>query len=189
MKKHFLLSALLAGVLAGPSFSGEVLSEEELEEVAAQGVQTVYNEDDVDARQDNNNGSLQLTDEAQQDIENVVVDNAAQSAANASVNLLGNMDTVGDINASQEAEQYADNYVDYTDQLIDNDDDVDARQNNNSASVQIVDEAQEFAESVAAVNSAQSATNLSLNALGNISSTGNIIASQEATQTSYNNVY
>jgi len=189
MKKHLLLSALLAGVLAVPSFSGEVLSEEELEEVAAQGVQTIYNDDDVDARQDNNNGSLQMTDEAQQDIENVVVDNAAQSAANSSVNLLGNMDTVGDITAQQGAEQTADNDVDYTAQYVDNDEDVDARQNNNNASVQIVDEAQEFAEAVAAINSAQSATNLSLNALGNISSTGAINAVQYAEQTAVNNVY
>ncbi len=189
MKKHFLLSALLAGVIAAPSFSADVLSDDELEEVAAKGTQTVINHDNLDANQDNNNGSLQLADEAQQDIENVVVDNAAQSAANASVNLLGNMETVGEIEADQGADQYANNFVYWTDQWIENEDDVNSEQNNNNASVQIVDEAQESATAVAAVNSAQSATNLSLNALGNIASTGDINATQWSSQTSYNDVY
>jgi len=126
MKKHFLLSALLVGAFSIPALSGEVLSDEELEGVSAKGVQTIINDEDLDNEQFNNNGSLQLANQAQQDIENVVVNNNAQSAANTGVNLVGNLDTSGDINASQVNDQYADNFVYYTDQYVYTEEDVDS---------------------------------------------------------------
>ncbi len=189
MKKHVLLSALLVGAFSMPALSAEVLSEEELDEVSAKGIQTIINDDDVDDQQYNNNGSLQLANEAQKDIENVVVNNNAQSAANTGVNLLGNLATTGDINAAQHNTQTADNYVAYTDQYVDNDDDVDEEQFNNNASVQLLNEAQENANSVAVINSAQSASNLGLNAVGNLATANNITTTQTNTQTAVNNVY
>ncbi len=189
MKKHILLSTLLAGALSIPAVSGEVLSEEELEEVSAKGIQIIINDEDLDDEQFNNNGSLQLANEAQQDIENVVVNNNAQSADNTGVNLLGNLSTSGDIVATQTNDQYADNYVDYTDQYVYTEDDVDDEQFNNNASVQLINEAQENANAVAAVNSAQSASNLGLNAVGNLATATSITTTQTNDQTAYNNVY
>ncbi len=189
MKKHILLSTLLAGVLSVPAISGEVLSEEELEEVSAKGVQTVINDEYLDDEQYNNNGSLQLVNEAQKDIENVVVNNNAQSADNTGVNLLGNLSTSGDIVATQVNNQYADNYVEYTDQYVYTEEHVDDEQFNNNASVQLLNEAQENASSVAAINSAQSASNLGLNAVGNLATATSITTTQSNSQISFNDVY
>jgi len=189
MKKHLLLSALLVGALSVPAISGEVLSDEELEGVSAKGVQTIINDEDVNAEQFNNNGSLQLANQAQQDIENVVVNNNAQSAANTGVNLVGNLDTSGDIDATQVNDQYADNFVVYTDQWVENDEDLNDEQFNNNASVQLINEAQENAQAVAAVNSAQSASNLGLNAVGNLATATSITTTQVNNQTAFNDVY
>ncbi len=189
MKKHLLLSALLVGALSVPAISGEVLSEEELDEVSAKGIQTVINDEYLDDEQFNNNGSLQLANQAQQDIENVVVNNNAQSAANTGVNLLGNLDTSGDIDATQTNDQYADNYVAYTEQYVFTEEHVDDEQYNNNASVQLINEAQEFANAVAAVNSAQSSSNLGLNAVGNLATATSITTHQTNDQTAYNDVF
>ncbi len=148
-------------------FSGvtalEAVSEDELEAVEAKGIQSVSNEEDIVVRQDNNNGSVQLTDSAQSNPSNVVVENSAQSAGNMAVNLIGNISSTGTVDIVQTNEQSSDNEVFSSDQDIENKKDVTAEQNNNNASIQIIDSAQSDISAIIVVNSAQSSGNLGMN--------------------------
>ncbi len=152
-------------------------------------IQSVFNDEDLDDDQYNNNGSLQILNDAQREVDSVTISNSAQSAANLGVNITGNLGSGDDITSTQINDQYADNFVWYTDQYIENDDDNNDEQFNNNASVQLLNNAQKEAESVSLVNSAQSAANLGLNTAGNLGAVEDIISTQTNIQTAVNNVY
>ncbi|MDQ7037806.1 MAG: hypothetical protein Q9N26_01210 [Aquificota bacterium] len=160
MRKHLLLTAVFGvGVLSLPASALEEISEEDLQEVTAKGVQVIINNDDPDEVQNNNNDSVQLNDQAQKDILAFSVMNISNSAANQSANLALADGTAEDVDIHQDTFQVADNYVDLSLQVVFNDDDPDAIQNNNNASVQIRGDAQQNAVSFHNLNAANSAVN------------------------------
>ncbi|RLJ70096.1 hypothetical protein BCF55_0360 [Hydrogenivirga caldilitoris] len=94
MSKKFLLSAVFsAGVLSAGALAGDmqVLNEEELEDVSAQGLQVIENDNRQFAEingQNNNLDSVQLNDNAQLEAQAGGIINVAKTALNAAVNLL-----------------------------------------------------------------------------------------------------
>ncbi len=94
MSKKFLLSAIFsAGALSAGAIAGDmqVLNEEELEDVSAQGLQMIEN-DTRDfggaINQNNNLDSVQMNDNAQQNAKAADLIAAATSAVNAAINLM-----------------------------------------------------------------------------------------------------
>ena len=97
-KRRFLLSAIFAaGVLSAPTFAGEmeILNEEDLDEVSAQGLQLVTNNtrpfDNVNATingQNNNLDSVQLNDNAQSGLIAAALINMSKTALNVGINIL-----------------------------------------------------------------------------------------------------
>jgi len=163
-------------------------------EQAANPGQYIANRDGSEiSDQNNNNNSVQLNDYAQQNVTADKVVNSANSAVNVGQNLLNWETTGGDITNSivhQENTQVAKNH--YNDafavigeadaknkykqtQVVNNffSTDLVGTQNNNMNSVQLNDNAQQFASAVVLVNSAGSAVNTGLNVInvGSISST------------------
>jgi len=79
--------------------------------------------------------------------------------------------------------------VDSVVQNVVNNNHVDGEQFNNNGSVQLVNKAQQNAAGVAAVNSAQSASNLGLNMIGNLLGAQSMTITQVNNQTAHNDVY
>jgi len=94
MSKRFLLSAIFAaGALSTGAIAGDmqVLNEEELEDVSAQGLQTIENDtrDFGGAMNQNNNlDSVQMNDNAQQNAKGADLVAAATSSVNVGINIL-----------------------------------------------------------------------------------------------------
>ncbi len=131
--------------------------------------------------QDNNNNSVQLNDEAQRDM---VVDKSI-NAANSAVNAAQNIMKVGDVSGSiltQENYQYASNHnnlaaadcvavaanINKQTQIVDNcfcSNLSEGTQDNNMNSVQLNDDAQQYASTIISMNLAESAANVALNVI------------------------
>ncbi len=94
MSKKFLLSAIFAaGAVGAPAVAGDmqVLNEEELEEVSAQGFQQVVNDTrnyGGSANQNNNLDSVQMNGNAQQSATGADLVAAATSSVNVAINIL-----------------------------------------------------------------------------------------------------
>ena len=158
--------------------------------------------------QENNNNSVQLNDNAQENVSAVLLENSASSAVNAGLNVLD----VGDITNSddtiyQKNVQTAENFNNYADggedatasnketaaspgQLIINEDvAVILDQNNNNNSVQLNDNAQQYVTVDKLINSANSAVNVGQNLINwdwTVGDVTNSIIHQENTQTAKN---
>lgn len=160
MRRELLLTAIFGvGVFTLPALALEELSEEELAEISAKGTQIVVNNDDPDNVQNNNNDSVQLNDNAQQSILAFSVMNLSVSAGNQSANLASVSGTGEDVDVEQDTFQLAVNVVEISYQEIYNEDDPDALQNNNNASVQLNASAQQNAVSFHNLNASASAVN------------------------------
>jgi hypothetical protein len=187
MRKHLLLTAVFgAGVLSLPALALEELSEEELQEVSAKGVQVIVNNDDPDSVQNNNNDSVQLNDLSQQNILAFSIMNISNSAANQSANLALATDTAEDVDVEQETTQVADNFVLLSLQIVYNEDDPDAIQNNNNASSQLNASAQQNAVSFHNLNAANSAVNQAAQGVGVFNTGEDVDVEQEVYQEAYN---
>ncbi len=121
--------------------------------------QQITNED-RSRRQNNNNASVQLNDNAQRGISSATVSNAATSAVNVGQNIASVTDS-SDIGAQQYNSQVAMNEGVDT-QTIENAD-VAIRQENNNASVQLNDRAQRGSSTMVNNNTAGSAANVAQN--------------------------
>src|SRR3990170_7074995 len=157
--------------------------------------------------QENNNNSVQLNHDAQQNASAVLVENSASSAVNAGLNVLNAGDITNSQNTiSQTNDQTAENFNNYADgevdakarnwetalhpgQYIDNQYATIFDQDNNNNSVQLNDNAQQNVTADKVVNSANSAVNVGQNLL-NWDTTGgditNSVVHQENTQTAKN---
>src|SRR3990170_4197733 len=157
--------------------------------------------------QDNNNNSVQVNHDAQQNASAVLVENSASSAVNAGLNVLNAGDITNSQNTiSQTNDQTAENFNNYADgevdakarnwetalhpgQYIDNQYATIFDQDNNNNSVQLNDNAQQNVTADKVVNSANSAVNVGQNLL-NWDTTGgditNSVVHQENTQTAKN---
>ena len=187
MRKHLLLTAIFgAGVLSLPALALEELSEEELQEVTAKGVQVIINNDDPDEVQNNNNDSVQLNDQAQENILAFSIMNISNSAANQSANLALADGTAGDVDIHQDTFQLADNFVFLSLQEVYNEDDPDAIQNNNNASVQIRGDAQKNAVSFHNLNAANSAVNQAAQAAAVFDTGDDVDVDQDVVQIAIN---
>jgi len=151
--------------------------------------------------QENNNNSVQLNDNAQQNASAVLIENSATSAVNAGLNVLnaGNI-LNSDDTIEQTNNQTAENFNNYADggtdaearnweqaanpgQYIANRDGSEiSDQNNNNNSVQLNDNAQQNVTADKVVNSANSAVNVGQNLL-NWETTGGDITNSEVNQT------
>ncbi|ACO04468.1 hypothetical protein PERMA_1031 [Persephonella marina EX-H1] len=129
--------------------------------------------------QDNNNNSVQLNNNAQREAKAVIIENAATSAVNKGINLLGT-GSVTDSTINQYNEQSASNfnntasgvifaeagnYEEDSAQLVINEVANIEKQDNNNNSVQINDTAQREALGVTINNVANSAENVAVNVL------------------------
>ncbi|HBG46627.1 MAG TPA: hypothetical protein DDW94_06500 [Deltaproteobacteria bacterium] len=171
--------------------------------------QNVINGDfSVVVSQENNNNSVQVNNDAQENVSAVLLENSASSAVNAGLNVLN----VGDITNSddtiyQKNVQTAENFNNYADggedatasnketaaspgQLIINEDvAVILDQNNNNNSVQLNDNAQQYVTVDKLINSANSAVNVGQNLINwdwTVGDVTNSIIHQENTQTAKN---
>lgn len=187
MRKHLLLTAIFgAGVIGSPALALEELSEEELQSVTAQGIQIIINNDDPENVQNNNNDSVQLNDQAQKNIIAFSIMNISNTAANQSANLALAQDTAGDVDIHQDTYQLADNFVFASLQEVYNEDDPDAIQNNNNASVQIRGDAQQNAISFHNLNAANSAVNQAAQAVGVFNTGDDVDVDQDVVQIAVN---
>jgi hypothetical protein len=170
--RKLLAAALLAGMVSSPVIMAEVLSDEALGEVAAQGFQ-VANQYTGAANQNVNNDSVQLNDNAQRNAAGMAMTNSAASALNVGQNVAGVIAGSSD-GLAQRNDQYAENGERSTQQALTNDEDwVDTagttlkdRQNMNNASAQLNNKAQQDAAAMAMTNAASSAVNVAQNVAG-----------------------
>ncbi|HBG46625.1 MAG TPA: hypothetical protein DDW94_06490 [Deltaproteobacteria bacterium] len=157
--------------------------------------------------QENNNNSVQLNDNAQENVSAVLLENSASSAVNAGLNVLD----VGDITNSddtiyQKNVQTAENFDNYADggtdakarnwetsddpgQYIANNYAIIYDQDNNNNSVQVNDNAQQYVTVDKLINSANSAVNVGQNLINWDNAGGDVTNSvihQENTQTAKN---
>src|SRR3990170_3997297 len=157
--------------------------------------------------QENNNNSVQLNHDAQQNASAVLVENSASSAVNAGLNVLNAGDITNSQNTiSQTNDQTAENFNNYADgevdakarnwetalhpgQYIDNQYATIFDQDNNNNSVQLNDNAQQNVTADKVINSANSAVNVGQNLLNWDTAGGDItnsVVHQENTQTAKN---
>ncbi len=154
--------------------------------------------------QDNNNNSVQLNDNAQQNAESITINNNANSARNYGINVHSSMGLISESAASQSNDQTAKNHnnratgavataenLNKETQFVTNDWDNDSNvmnvvgQNNNNNSVQLNDNAQENATGLEIRNSAISAYNTGMNIMV-FESSENASLSQSNDQEAYN---
>jgi hypothetical protein len=145
--------------------------------------QSIVNLDLVDPIQNNNNGSVQLNDNAQAGASGMLIDNKAVSAMNVAQNVLDVTGLVS-LSATQSNEQYADNEV-YAYQDIVNVEDTELQNNNNSA-VQVNEDAQTGTATMALANTANSAMNIGQNVVNAVGIDGLNIISQSNYQEASN---
>ncbi len=142
--------------------------------------QEIVNSGDVNDTQDNENASVLITDNAQQNANNLSLVNSAVSAVSRATNManLGG----NDITVTQTSNQDADNEVAYDDidtpnssmprgmdregyQYIENGGNINGHQRNEQGSINITDNGQENIQNFDVTNVALSATNLGTNIL------------------------
>ncbi len=144
--------------------------------------QEVVNGGDVNDTQDNENASVLITDNAQQNANNLSLVNSAVSAVSRATNMANIYAPNSPLTATQTSEQDADNEVaptdlDYTDpdpykgiaregyQYIENGGDINGHQRNEQGSINITDNGQENIQNFDVTNVALSAANLGTNIL------------------------
>lgn len=181
--RKWLASALLAGMVMSPAAFAEVsaLSDTDLEEVSAQGIQTVTNPTSI-SNQQNNNDAVQLNGNSQSGSSGIEIINHVNSASNTNQNLIA-VDASSGISISQLNDQYADN-TDGSGQTVDNSSDV-TDQNNNNSSVQLNDDSQTVITANVVSNVANSAKNVGQN-IASITDSSNVSFSQANFQEAWN---
>ncbi|WP_200762617.1 beta strand repeat-containing protein [Nitrosophilus alvini] len=181
--RKWLASALLAGMVMSPAAFAEVsaLSDADLGEVSAQGIQTITNPTDISDQQ-NNNDAVQLNGISQSGASGMEVINHVNSASNTHQNLVA-VDASSAMSVAQANDQYADN-VDGSDQTIDNQATV-TDQNNNNSAVQLNDDSQTLITADVVSNAANSAKNVGQN-IASITDSSAIAISQTNTQVALN---
>ena len=188
MKNQVLRTTLLTALILTPAVGMEVLGDAELEEIDAKGLLITVNGGNVNAHQDNNNGSVQLHGNTCMNCNGVSIENVADSASNSATNLL-NVGSGGTVTANQYNDQCsgggAQNTVVRLQEEVENNGDVNDVQDNNNASVQLTDNVQRNAQHFSLINGASSAINRSTN-MATISAAGQIDGSQAASQEAKN---
>ncbi len=214
------LTITLVGLMlsAGTAMAGpKALTDAELEDVNAQGLQLIMNDNRAFSPplsdQNNNLDSVQLNSSAQQNSRVAGIVNSAKSAVNASANILrvgnvtdggnGNKDTIIQSNTniatnhqnvavalSSEGENtaFASNLNKQT-QFVENTpvSQVDG-QNNNNNSVQLNDDAQQNSLGVSIMNASTSAVNFALNVVTASSLSDTVIQSNSQVATNMSNL-
>ncbi len=180
-KKKLLAAAILAVSVSSAVAAPQVLSEEELGDVSAQGIQVITNPTDISAQQ-NNNDSVQLNGISQQGAAGMQVVNNTNTAENVHSNLI-NLDSSSSMTMSQLNDQYAENH-EIAEQYVYNYSSVDD-QNNNNASVQINDDAQTGITAGIVSNVSGSAKNIAQN-IANITNSSSIGLTQTNNQVALN---
>ncbi|WP_200762614.1 beta strand repeat-containing protein [Nitrosophilus alvini] len=182
--RKWMVSALLAAMTCSAPLYAEVnaLSDSDLGEISAQGLQTVTNPTDISDQQ-NNNDSVQLNGETQSVSSSIEIVNSSASALNVHQNS-ASADNSSDIALYQSNDQFAENST-YSNQSISNDADA-TDQNNNNRSVQINSDAQSNTSAFIISNAAGSAENIGQNVLSadNLESVNTI--TQENIQHAFN---
>lgn len=184
-RRSLLAAALLAATVSVPALAGqEVLSDEELGKVSAQGIQVVNNPTNI-SNQQNNNDSVQANGNSQSGASGMQVTNMVNSATNIQTNT-ATIDTSTGIISGQANDQYAENH-EYSSQTITNGANASA-QNNNNASVQMNDSSQVGVAAGVVSNTAGSAVNIGQN-IAAITNSSAIGLSQSNSQLSTNEGY
>ncbi len=184
-KKTLLAAALLAASVSVPSMAGpQAISDDQLGNVSAQGIQVVTNPTAI-SNQQNNNDSIQANGSSQANSSGIQVMNMVNSAVNTQTNTAA-IDTSLGITLTQSNDQYAENH-EYSSQTIDNGSTVSA-QNNNNASVQMNDSSQMGATAGVVSNVAGSAMNIGQN-IASITNSSAIGLSQSNSQFATNEGY
>lgn len=182
-KGRFLAAAALFAVSVSTAMAApQVLSEDELGSVSAQGIQVISNPTSISAQQ-NNNDSVQLNGVSQQGAGGMQIVNNVNSAENIHTNLI-NLSGSSAMSMSQLNDQTALNDYEVSSQSITNLADA-SNQNNNNASVQINDNSQTGVNAGIVSNVSRSAKNIGQN-IGNITNSTNIGLSQTNTQVATN---
>ncbi|WP_281951383.1 hypothetical protein [Nitrosophilus kaiyonis] len=185
--RKILAAALLAGMVSSPMVMAEVLSDDALGGVSAQGFQ-VAAQVAGGSEQNINNDSVQLNDNAQIGAAGMAVTNSASSAVNVGQNVAGVTDTFSWGEISQTNRQNAEN-SEASGQLA-GQLDVDYSlwfgiladvQNINNGSAQLNDNAQESVAGMAVTNAASSAANVGQNVAGLVNST-DVMDTHDVTQ-------
>jgi len=171
--RKLIAAALLAGMVASPMVMAEVLSDDALGSVSAQGFQTARQGVGADV-QNMNNDAVQLNDQAQQNAAGLAVTNSASGATNVGQNIAGVMDSSERDAIVQTNDQYA--YNRERSILRGRQIDVDVTlfalgiladvQNMNNGSVQLNDDAQSDIQALVVTNTANSAANVGQNIAG-----------------------
>ncbi len=180
-KGKLLAAALLAVSVSSAVAAPQVLSEEELGDVSAQGIQVITNPTDISAQQ-NNNDSVQLNGTSQSGSSGTQITNNVNSAENVNTNVVS-IDSSSFMSTSQLSNQFASN-TESSEQYIDNNASA-TDQNNNNASVQINDDSQTGINVGVASNMAASAGNIAQN-IGSITNSNDIDLSQANEQLALN---
>ena len=184
-KKTLLAAALLAATVSVPSMAGpQAISDDQLGEVSAQGIQVVTNSTNI-SNQQNNNDSVQANGNSQANTSGMQVMNMVNSAANTQTNTAA-IDTSIGISSSQSNTQYAENH-EASSQTIDNFAAV-SNQNNNNATVQMNDSSQMGTTAGIVSNVAGSAMNIGQN-IASITNSSAIGLAQSNSQTATNEGY
>ncbi|WP_456465100.1 beta strand repeat-containing protein [Persephonella sp.] len=180
-KGKLLAAALLAVSVSSAVAAPQVLSEEELGDVSAQGIQVITNPTDISAQQ-NNNDSVQLNGTSQSGSSGTQITNNVNSAENVNTNVVS-IDSSSFMSTSQLSNQFASN-TESSEQYIDNNASA-TDQNNNNASVQINDDSQTGINVGVASNMAASAGNIAQN-IGSITNSDTTSLGQTNIQTADN---
>ena len=159
--RKLVAATLLAGMVASPMVMAEVLNDDALGNVSAQGFQVAAQVVGSNA-QNINNDSVQLNNQAQQNAAGLAVTNSAASAANVGQNVAGLSGMTGGA-VSQLNDQYADNQEDSFQGAFQY---AAASQNVNNGSDQLNNHAQSDIAALAVTNTASSATNVGQNVAG-----------------------
>ncbi len=146
-------------------------------------VQHISSEDTVN-EQSNNNAAIQLNGDAQSKASALSIDNSASSAKNVGQNILYTTDTENP-KLWQENVQQATHSKTMLEQTVQNGENT-LEQQNNSASVQANDNAQNEANGLAITNTSYSAENIGQNIMQAKDVTGDIKISQANTQNAFN---
>ena len=186
MKRQVLNLTLLTALLTPVAMGAEIISDEELDDVSGGQLQVITNGGNVNAHDDNNNGSVILHNNAQRYVSGVYISNNAASAVNNATNIVNALSS-GPVTVTQTNNQCADNSVMRKQQEVANGGDVNDIQDNENASVLITDDAQQNANNLSLVNSAVSAVSRATNMV-NIPTAGSLTATQTSEQDADNEV-
>ncbi len=159
MKRQVLNLTLLTALLTPIAVGMEIISDEELDDVSGGQVQQIINGGNINAHQDNDNGSVVLHGNVQRYAPNVI--NVAASVDNVATNIANVSGT--NVNVIQTNNQCGNNTVHREHQEIFNGGDLNDTQDNQNASVLITENVQRNGNAIYTVNAAVSGVGVATN--------------------------